>query len=67
MIKDMVISTFLAVLYIISVASLTVATVNVVNIYVDLYTFGIFPSILFGLFYAFVSYDVYYKPILDTI
>lgn len=67
MIKDLIISAFLAVLYVVSVISLTVLTVNTFNTYVDLSAVGVFPYLLFGFFYAFVSYNVYYEPILDTI
>lgn len=67
MIKDLFISAFLAVWYVVSVIFLTVLTVNIFNAYVDLSTVGVFPYLLFGFFYAFVAYDVYYEPILDTI
>lgn len=64
MIKDLIISALLAVSYLLSVIALTVLTVNILDTYVDL---GIFPYLLFGFFYTFVAYDVYYEPILDTI
>lgn len=67
MIKDLIISSLLAVSYVLSVIALTVLTVNIFNAYVDLSTVGVFPYLLFGFFYTFVAYDVYYEPILDTI
>lgn len=67
MIKDLIISSSFAVLYVLSVIGMTVLTVNVFDTCVDLSTVGIFPYLLFGFFYAFVAYDVYYEPILDTI
>lgn len=67
MFKDLIISSLLAVLYVVSVVALTLLTYNTFNTYVDLSTVGVFPYLLFGFFYAFVSYNVYYEPILDTI
>ena len=67
MIKDLIISALLAVSYLLYVSALTVLTVNIFDTYVDLSTVGIFPYLLFGFFYTFVAYDVYYEPILDTI
>lgn len=67
MFKDLIISSLLSVFYVVSVVALTLLTFNTFNTCVDSSTVGVFLYLLFGFIYAFLSYNLYYEPLLDTI
>lgn len=64
--KDLLIAFLLAVSYTVMVAILTTGSTNIINMFVDVTSFGILPYAVLGIGFGTLLYNVCYEPILAT-
>lgn len=64
--KDLLIAFLLAVSYTVMVAILTTGSTNIINMFVDLTSYGILPYAILGVAFGTLLYNVCYEPILAT-